>query len=122
MENKMKTQKIITAIGVAALAAITVSLNAREPLRAPRALDNETKIAPATVEKATVNTASHKVTGSPRALDNQSNQVKVAGTSANLTARKCAVIGSPRQAEQSTQSCCNVAKASCKAGMACCAK
>ena len=118
----MKTRNIITAIGVAALAAITLTLNAGEPLRSPRALDNETKIVPGAVEKASSATESPKFVGAPRALDNQANHIKGTADSANLTARKCAVIGSPRQAEQSTQSCCNVAKASCKAGMACCAK
>ena len=118
----MKTRNIITVIGVAALAAITLSLNAGEPLRSPRALDNEIKIGPATVEKATVNTESHKSAGSPRALDNQASRIKGTGTSANLTARKCAVIGSPRQAENSTLSCCKVAKTSCTAALACCAK
>jgi hypothetical protein len=42
----MKTRNVITAIGAAALAAITLSLNAGEPLRSPRALDNEIKIVP----------------------------------------------------------------------------
>jgi hypothetical protein len=91
-------------------------------LRSPRAQDNEIKIAPVTVEKATVSVESRTFVGSPRALDNQANHVKGTAVSANLTARKCAVIGSPRHAENSNLSCCNVAKASCTAGLACCAK
>ena len=120
MENKMKTRNIIAAIGVAALAAITLSLNAGEPLRSPRASDNEIKIVPGLVQNVSSATERHKVTGSPRMLDNQANHVKGTETSANLAARKCAVIGSPRQAENSTLSCCKAAKSACAASFACC--
>jgi hypothetical protein len=116
----MKARNVITVIGAAALAAITLSLNAGEPLRSPRALDNENKIVPGTVQYMSPATENHKVSGSPRSLDNQPNHVQGTGTSANLAARKCAVIGSPRQAENSTLSCCKVAKASCTAALACC--
>ena|SRR5688572_11796185 len=116
----MKTKNILTVIGAVTLTAIAINLNAGEPLRSPRALDNETTIAPAAVETATVGTESHSFTGSPRALDNQANHVNGTVVSGNLTARKCAVIGSPRQAENSTLSCCKVAKGSCTAAMACC--
>jgi len=118
----MKTRNVITVISVAVLAAITLSLNASEPLLSPRAQDNQIKIAPGTAVKASVATESHTFTGSPRALDNQPNHVKGTEASPNLTARKCAVIGSPRQAENSTLSCCKVAKTSCTAALACCAK
>jgi hypothetical protein len=118
----MKTKSILTVIGAVALAAITISLNAGEPLRSPRALDNEIKAAPAAVEKAAVSTENRQFTGSPRALDHQANHVEGTVASANLTARKCAVVGSPRQAENSTLSCCKVAKSSCTTAMACCKK
>jgi hypothetical protein len=118
----MKTKSFLTVIGAVALVAITINLNAGEPLRSPRALDNEIKAAPAAVEKATIVTESHQFTGSPRALDHQANHGKGTLASANLTARKCAVIGSPRQAGNSTLSCCKVAKASCTAALACCKK
>lgn len=118
----MKTRNVITVIGAAALAAITLSLNAGEPLRSPRALDNENKIVPGNVQTASPVSESHKFTASPRALDHQPNHVQGTGTSANPTARKCAVIGSPRQAENSTLSCCKVAKGSSTAALACCAK
>ena len=118
----MKIRNVITTIGMATLAAINLSLNASEPLLSPRAQDSQVKIAPSTVEKTTVAPERYKFTGSPRALDAHANHVKGTGDSANLTARKCAVIGSPRQAETSTLSCCKAAKASCTAGMACCAK
>lgn len=118
----MKTKNILTIIGAVALTAVTLSLNAGEPLRSPRALDNEIKKVPVTVEKATVSVESQNLIGSPRALDNRANHVKGTAVSANLTARKCAVIGSPRHAENSNLSCCKVAKSACAAGMACCAK
>ncbi len=118
----MKTKSILTIIGAVTLTAIAISLNASEPLRSPRAQDNEIKIVPATVEKATVGTENRRFTGSPRALDNQANHVKGTVASANLTARKCAVIGSPRHAENSNLSCCKFAKSSCAATLACCAK
>ncbi len=118
----MKTKSILTIIGAVTLTAITISLNAGEPLRSPRAQDNETKIPPVTAEMATVNTASHGFAGSPRALDNQGNHVKGTTVSANLTARKCAVLGSPRHTENANLSCCKFAKSSCAAPLACCAK
>jgi hypothetical protein len=118
----MKTKSILTVIGAVALTAVTISLNAGEPLRSPRAQDNEIKSTTATVEKVTVTTESQNLIGSPRALDNQANHVKGTAVSANLTARKCAVVGSPRHAENSYLSCCKVAKSACAAGMACCAK
>jgi len=105
---------------VAALAAITLSLNAGETLLSPRAKDTQISTAPASPGGANLATENRNFTGSPRALDHQNNVVKGVVDAPNLTARKCAVIGSPRQSENSTLSCCKVAKASCTASMACC--
>jgi hypothetical protein len=116
-ETKMKNRIIITAIGVATLAAIT--LNAGEVLLSPRAKDNQITVVPRAANEPNLAAANRDRLGSPRALDNQIKVVK--GAESVPTTGKGAVIGAPRQPDL-VASCCTVAKANCAPARACCAK
>jgi hypothetical protein len=86
----MKTRILLVTLGTAALAAITLNVNADTALRSPRAQGSQIKAAPdiTAAQPAQVDQANR----SPRALGNQTATVK--GTEPAVT--KCPVAGSPK--------------------------
>jgi hypothetical protein len=68
----MKTRILLATIGVAALAAITLNVNAGAPLLSPRAQGSQIKVAPGT---AAARPAFTTQAVSPRALGNQTKTV-----------------------------------------------
>jgi hypothetical protein len=123
----MKTRNIITAIGVAAMAAITINLSAGEALLSPRAKDNQIKTAPAAASERNLATENRNILGSPRALDNVVKTVPATKDSVNLATVGRGVIASPRGVETFPKptvagACCVAAKACCTTKLASCAK
>ena len=122
--EKMKTRNIITAIGVAALTAITLNLNAAERLLSPRAKDNQIKTAPAVASGRNLAIENRNFLGSPRALDNVVKALPAAKDDVNLATLGRNAIGSPRGNETFPPvavagACCVAAKACCTAKLAC---
>ena len=107
----MKTRIILTTIGAAVLAAITINASAGDALLSPRAAGNQTKVVPgvtATQPAFTIQTIS------PRALGNQAITVSSVANDVNSTITCRNMIGSPK----AIQAC----AANPTAAMPCCAK
>jgi len=106
----MKIRILLTTIGAAALAAITLNVNASDVLLSPRAAGNQINVAPG-IAAAQPAPASQSV--SPRALGNQPATVK--GT--ETTVVKCSAIGSPKYlatvGNDARTTCCNRTLAEC---------
>ena len=117
----MKTRNLITVIGVVALTAMVLNLNAAERLLPPRMKANERMvIVPSVASGPNLATINRGYMGSPRSLGDQITPGSIKLESAPTT--KCAVIGTPRQAGMFA-SCCKVTPANCKGAVAtCCAK
>ena len=84
-------------IGVAALAAITINVNASDALLSPRAAGNQIKAAPAATADGNLVAANQNSTVSPRALGNQTTTVASVANDVN-PAVACAsnMKGSPK--------------------------
>jgi hypothetical protein len=106
----MKTRILLTAIGAAALAAITLNINAGTTLLSPRAQGAQTKVVPG-VTAAQPAPAAQSV--SPRALGNQVTTVASAANDVNPVMECHKMIASPK----AIQSC-----AANPAGMSGCCK
>jgi hypothetical protein len=127
MGIKMKTRNIITAIGVAAMAATAINLSAGEALLSPRARDNQIKSAPAAASEWNLATENRNFLGSPRALDNVVKTLPATRNDVNLATLGRDVIASPRGADTFPKTavagaCCVAAKSCCTAKLACCSK
>jgi hypothetical protein len=106
----MKIRILLTTIAAAALAAITLNVNASDALLSPRAAGNQIKVVPGVT---TAQPAFVTQTATPRALGNQTATVK--GT--ETTVEKCSAIGSPKYlvtvGNEARTSCCNRTLAAC---------
>ena len=102
MKN-MKTRILLVTIGAAALAAITLNVNAGTTLLSPRAAGNQIQVAPGISES---HPAFVTQTATPRAAGNQN--VTVNGTESAVT--KCPVMGTPKSqslaGDEARTSCC----------------
>jgi hypothetical protein len=106
----MKTRILLTTIGAAALAAITINAFASDALLSPRAAGNQTLVAPGV---AAAQPAFVAQTATPRAAGNQT--VAVSGTGSAVT--KCPVMGTPKSqslaGNEARTSCCGRTLAAC---------
>jgi hypothetical protein len=93
----MKIRILLTAIGAAALTAITLNVNAGDALLSPRAAGNQTKIAPTATADRNLVAENQGVAVSPRALGNQTTTVASVANDVNPT-MACArnMNGSPK--------------------------
>jgi hypothetical protein len=89
----MKIRILLTTIGTAALAAITLNVNAGTTLLSPRALGNQINVAPG-IAAAQPAPASQSV--SPRALGNQTSTVASAANDVNPVMECHKMIASPK--------------------------
>jgi hypothetical protein len=89
----MKTRILLTTIGAAALAAITLNVNASNALLSPRAAGNQIKVAPG-IAAAQPAPASQSV--SPRALGNQTLTVDSVANDVNPVMECHKMIASPK--------------------------
>ena len=106
----MKTRILLTTIGVAALAAITLNVNASDALLSPRAQGNQIKVVPG-ITAAQPAPAAQSV--SPRALGNQITTVASVANDVNPVMECHKMIASPK----AIQAC-----AANPAGMSVCCK
>jgi hypothetical protein len=95
----MKIQILLATIGAAALAAITINVNAGEALLTPRAAGNQIKVAPGV---ATAQAAPAIQSLSPRAQGNQA--ATVAGV-ANETTPAMACVSAMKGSPKTIQAC-----------------
>jgi hypothetical protein len=93
----MKARILLTTIGVAALAAITININASDALLSPRAQGNQIKVAPAVAADRNLVAENQGATVSPRAQGNQTKTVASVANDVNPT-MACArnMKGSPK--------------------------
>jgi hypothetical protein len=89
----MKARNLLMTIGVAALAAITINVNATDALLSPRAAGNQIKVAPG-VTAAQPAPVVQSV--SPRALDNQTLIVASVANDVNPVMECHKMIASPK--------------------------
>jgi hypothetical protein len=89
----MKTRILLTTIGAAALAAITLNVNAGTTLLSPRAQGNQIKVAPG-ITAAQPAPAAQSV--SPRALGNQTATVASVANDVNPVMECHKMIASPK--------------------------
>jgi hypothetical protein len=89
----MKTRILLTTIGVAALAAITINVSAGDTLLSPRATGNQIKVVPG-VTAAQPAPATQSV--SPRALGNQTTTVASVANDVNPVMECHKMIASPK--------------------------
>ena len=108
----MKTRILLTTIGAAALAAITLNVSASDTLLTPRAAGNQIVVASGVTA---AQPAFVTQTATPRALGDQTVTIK--GT--ETTGEKCSAIGSPKYlatiGNHARTSCCNRTLAECPA-------
>jgi hypothetical protein len=107
----MKTRILLTVLGVAALAALALNVNAADGLLSPRAAGNQIKIAPVV---AAVSAAPVINLASPRALGNQTVAVASVANNVNPTIACRNMISSPK----AIQAC----AVNSTAAMPCCAR
>ncbi|MGA2686074.1 MAG: hypothetical protein ABSF51_13585 [Verrucomicrobiota bacterium] len=107
----MKTRILLTVLGAAALATITLNVNAGNALLAPRAAGNQIKTAPVV---STVSAAPVINFASPRALGNQTVAVASVANDVNPTIACRNMMSSPK----AIQAC----AVNSTAAMPCCAK
>ena len=111
-KKNMKTQILLTSIGAAVLAAITLNVNASDALLSPRAAANQIKTVPgATVVQAAPATG---ITLSPRTAANQTITVASVANDVNPTIACRNMTASPK----AIQAC----AANPTAAMPCCAR
>jgi hypothetical protein len=89
----MKTRILLTTIGAAALAAITLNVNAGTTLLSPRAQGNQIKIVP---EVTVTQPAPAAQSVSPRALGNQITTVASVANDVNPVMECHKMIASPK--------------------------
>jgi hypothetical protein len=89
----MKTRILLTTIGVAALAAITINVNAETTLLSPRATGNQIKAAPGVTAAQPAFTTQAV---SPRALGNQAKTVASVANDVNPTIACHNMVASPK--------------------------
>jgi hypothetical protein len=89
----MKTRILLTTIGAAALAAITINVNASDALLSPRATGNQIKTAP---DIAAAQPAFTTQAVSPRALGNQTLTVASVANDVNPVMECHKMIASPK--------------------------
>jgi hypothetical protein len=89
----MKTRILLTTLGAAALAAITLNVNAGETLLAPRAAGNQIKAVPGIT---TAQPASAAQSVSPRALGSQTLTVASVANDVNPAMECTKMIASPK--------------------------
>jgi hypothetical protein len=92
----MKTRILLTTIGVAALAAITINVNASDALLSPRAAGNQIKAAPAATADGNLVAANQDSTVSPRSLGNQTLTVASVANDVNPVMECHKMIASPK--------------------------
>lgn len=92
----MKTRILLTTIGVAALAAITINVNASDALLSPRAAGNQIKVAPAVADDRNLVAANQDSTVSPRSLGNQTLTVASVANDVNPVMECHKMIASPK--------------------------
>ena len=106
----MKIRILLVTISAAALAAITLSVNASDTLLTPRAAGNQIIVAPGV---AAAQPAFAAQPATPRAAGNQT--VTVSGT--ELAVTKCPVMGTPKSqslaGNEARTSCCGRTLAAC---------
>jgi hypothetical protein len=107
----MKTRILLTTIGAAVLAAITINVSAGDALLSPRAAGNQTKVVPGVTAAQPAFTTQAV---SPRALGNQTATVVSVPNDVNSTIACRNMISSPK----AIQAC----AANSAAAMPCCAK
>jgi hypothetical protein len=93
LKKNMKTRILLTTNGAAALAAITLNVNASDVLLSPRAAGNQIKVAPGITE-AQPAPASQSV--SPRALGNQTTTVASVANDVNPVMECHKMVASPK--------------------------
>ena len=110
-KKNMKTQILLTSIGAAVLAAITINVNASDSLLSPRAAGNQTEIVPGiTAAQPAVTTQAV----APRTLGSQTVTVASVPNDVNPTIACHNMVASPK----AIQAC----AANPTAAMPCCAK
>jgi hypothetical protein len=92
----MKTRILLATIGVAALAAITLNVNASDALLSPRAQGNQIKVAPAVAGDRNLVAANQGSTVSPRSLGNQTLTVASVANDVNPVMECHKMIASPK--------------------------
>jgi hypothetical protein len=109
-KQNMKTQILLTTIGAAVLAAITLNVNAGTTLLSPRAQGNQIKVVPG-VTAAQPASAAQSI--APRALGNQTTTVN--GIEPAVT--KCPAAGNPKYlatvGSSARTTCCKSTLAEC---------
>jgi hypothetical protein len=95
-KQNMKTRILLTTIGAAALAAITINVSASDALLSPRAAGNQIKAAPAATADGNLVAANQNSTVSPRALGNQTTTVASVANDVNPTVACRNMIASPK--------------------------
>jgi len=113
IRKKMKTRILLTTLGVAALAAITINVNAGNALLSPRATGSQIKVGPAAADHNLV-AENRSAAVSPRALSDQTTTVASVANDVNRTAACRNMTSSPK----AIQAC----AANPMAAMPCCAK
>jgi len=95
-KQNMKTRNLLMTIGVAALAAITLNVNASDALLSPRAQGNQIEVAPAATADRNFVAANQGSTVSPRALGNQTLTVAGVANDVNPVMECNKMITSPK--------------------------
>jgi hypothetical protein len=106
----MKTQILLTTIGAAALAVITLNVNAGTTFASPRAAGNHTQVAPGITAGRPANTVQ---TAAPRALGNQAKTVASVPNDVNPVMECHKMIASPKAIQACAANPANMA-ACCK--------
>ncbi len=112
----MKTRILLTIIGAATLAAITLNVSASDALLSPRATGNQINTVPGVTA---AQPAFVTQTATPRALGNQT----ATGKGTETTVVKCNAIGSPKYlatvGNTARTTCCKLTLAECPMMSAC---
>jgi hypothetical protein len=95
-KQNMKTRNLLMIIGVAALAAITINVNASDALLSPRAAGNQIKVAPAVAGDRNLVAANQDSTVSSRSLGNQTLTVASVANDVNPVMECHKMIASPK--------------------------
>ena len=123
----MKARNLLITIGAAALAAITINVNASDALLSPRAAGNQIKVVSGSVETPVITvdyvTSVSPALLSPRTADNQIKVVKGPEQAESAKVVKCQAIGSPKYqaalGSQARTSCCGMTLAACPDSSTC---
>ena len=112
-KKNMKIQILLTIIGAAALAAITINVNAGDTLLSPRAKGNEIKVVTSVANDVNLVAANRDTLLSPRATGNRITTAIGVGAAGV----KCPMLGSPKYVaavgKAARASCCGLTLAEC---------